>query len=130
MEGSGTAICRSFEFCYGHSLPEHKGKCKQIHGHNATLEVVICGPCPGMTESAGMIADFGELKKVVNDMCIVHLDHKMLNEVLPINYQPPTAENISKWVWDQLEAVFDKNLVAVKVYETPNCYAITCRVMK
>ena len=47
----------------------------------------------------GMVIDFTHIKNAVKDK----LDHKNLNEVLDFN---PTAENIAKWICDQIDTCF------------------------
>ena len=46
-----------------------------------------------------MVVDFTHIKQTVMD----RLDHKNLNEVIPCN---PTAENIARWVCDQIPTCF------------------------
>ena len=47
----------------------------------------------------GMVTDFSLIKKLIHEK----LDHKNLNEILPFN---PTAENIARWVCDQIPFCF------------------------
>ena len=46
-----------------HFLPEHKGKCKDLHGHTWEVEVEL--RMEHLEAEDGMVADFGELKKLV-----------------------------------------------------------------
>jgi len=109
-------VTRKFDFCYGHSLPLHKGKCCNQHGHNAVLEVTLKG---GVDERSGMVLDFGDLKKAVEDQVIDPLDHQYLNEFI----ENPTAENILMWIHSKLVPIFGLQLYKLRLYETPNCYA-------
>lgn len=59
-----------------------------------------------------MVVDFSEVKRRVHG----YLDHGNLNELLPFN---PTAENIAKWVCDQVE-----NCYRVEVQEASGNIAI------
>ena len=34
-------ISTKIKFCYGHRLCNHESKCKNIHGHNATAEIIL-----------------------------------------------------------------------------------------
>lgn len=118
-------VCKRFQFCYGHHLPEYQGKCVNSHGHNATLEVEVKGPWVKNPENIypGMVIDFGDLKRVVNNNVVEKLDHKNLNEVLPEKFQPPTAENTVMWIVTVLMYHFRSDLVRVRLYETDDSYA-------
>jgi 6-pyruvoyltetrahydropterin/6-carboxytetrahydropterin synthase len=65
----------------------------------------------------GMIIDFDDLSKVVVDKVIARLDHRFLNDLIPLS----TAENISMWIWEQLKPDLPL-LCQIEVYETTdNC---------
>ena len=102
------SITKIFEFAYAHSLPNHKGKCKNLHGHSGILEIEITdSPLDFMSDYDGMILDFGDLKEIVNREVIDKLDHTYLNDFIPI----PTAENITKWIKNVLVVFFGDGLV-------------------
>lgn len=123
------SVCKKFEFCYGHCLPNHKGKCKNLHGHNGILEVEVGGSYfPDMIDTGefnyeqGMLIDFGDLKDIVNKKVVDVLDHKYLNDVLDPVFLPPTAENICHWIFLRLRPYLP-NIYRVRLYETPSSYA-------
>jgi 6-pyruvoyltetrahydropterin/6-carboxytetrahydropterin synthase len=114
-------VCRSFNFCYGHFLPNYPGKCKNQHGHNSILEVEVDG-CEGDFGKGyeGMILDFSILKKIVETKVIEEFDHQNINSIM----ECPTAENMVMWVVSQLEQTpLEGHLLRVRIYETPNSYA-------
>lgn len=133
------SVTKIFEFCYGHRLPKHKGKCRNQHGHNAILEIeigwdhasvsdvdnysMVANPAFLENVYPGMVMDFSDLKDIVNEKIIDVLDHQYLNDVIPEVYFPPTAENMARWIWDQLIPAFGKYLRRIRIHETPDSYA-------
>jgi 6-pyruvoyltetrahydropterin/6-carboxytetrahydropterin synthase len=70
-----------------HYLPGHD-RCGRLHGHTYRVEVVIEGE-----KSAGMILDFGELRKAVRD-ALEQYDHRSWNDFLEF----PSVENICELI--------------------------------
>jgi 6-pyruvoyltetrahydropterin/6-carboxytetrahydropterin synthase len=63
-----------------HALSNHKGPCHHIHGHSYKLQVTVSGK-PVTHELAsdyGMVMDFQELKRIVNDHVIAQFDHVLV----------------------------------------------------
>jgi 6-pyruvoyltetrahydropterin/6-carboxytetrahydropterin synthase len=100
-----------------HYLPAHPGKCKQLHGHRWRFLVEINS---NELNADGMVLDFGEIKQIIGQ-----LDHQCINEMPWFEILPPTAENLAKWVHDEIcELLASKPnnftaTVAVTVEETP-----------
>ena len=115
------SVTKKFEFAYAHFLPKHKGKCINLHGHGGVLEVELIKTktTDQLCDYEGMIIDFGDMKRLVNEAVIDKLDHQYLNDLMEI----PTAENLVWWVVIELENVFGYSLQRVRIYETPNSYA-------
>lgn len=112
-------LTKKFSFDSAHRLKNHKGKCKNLHGHTYLLEVSITGK---VDKKTGMIIDFSVLKQLVNDLAIEKLDHQYLNDII----KDPTAENIIQWVWDILYDPLRKQgveLFMLKLWETPTSCA-------
>ena len=105
-------ITKEFTFDSAHQLNWHQGKCKNLHGHTYKLRVTV----KGEIKQNGIIIDFGELKKIVNESVIEQLDHKFLNDII----DNPTAENLIVWIWDQLKSKL--NLSEIRLWETPTSY--------
>jgi 6-pyruvoyltetrahydropterin/6-carboxytetrahydropterin synthase len=124
VHGGELSITKIFSFCYAHNLSGYNGKCSNVHGHTASLEIEIEKPPRGFTVYKGMIMDFGEIKRIVQEKIVDVLDHKYLNEDIEhftaIN---PTAENIVTWILYELEPIFENGLVRIRFYETPTSYA-------
>lgn len=67
-------LCKEFRFEASHILPNHPGKCSNLHGHSWVLSVSIRGPLDAAT---GMVADFADLKAAVQPL-VDELDHAHL----------------------------------------------------
>lgn len=104
-----TLIVRA-KFEAAHHLPGYKGKCARLHGHSYHVEAEFSGH---QLDGHGMLCDFTDLKSVLNEFLP---DHTYLNEIMPY---PTTAENISRWIFEQLKAR-DLPVRAVTVWETEN----------
>jgi 6-pyruvoyltetrahydropterin/6-carboxytetrahydropterin synthase len=114
-----TTITCVMTFAAAHFLPDHQGKCKNLHGHTYTLEVSVSG-VPGRNgPSAGMVMDFADLREKVANIVIAPLDHTVLNEAVDF---VPTVEAIAGWIFGRLEAA-GLPVVRVRLYEGANSYA-------
>lgn len=117
-------IVTQFDFSAAHTLPNHSGKCRRPHGHNYLLEIGVAAPprpADG-TSAEGMVMDFADLRRAVQEQVLTMVDHRDLNDALPPEYQPATAEHLALWVWDTLSAPL-RGLTLVRVWETPKSYA-------
>lgn len=86
-------------FAAGHALRGYKGKCENVHGHNYKVRVVLAGE---KLDSVGLLYDFVELKKRIEEV-ICLLDHKFLNDIAPFTELNPSAENIAKYFYEELQ---------------------------
>ncbi len=84
-------------FAAAHALRGYKGKCENLHGHNYKVRVTLAGP---ELDSVGLLYDFVHLKQVIQSV-IRSLDHHYLNEMKPFDEINPSAENISKYIYDE-----------------------------
>jgi 6-pyruvoyltetrahydropterin/6-carboxytetrahydropterin synthase len=87
-------------FAAGHALRNYKGKCENVHGHNYRCQVSITG---GELDSIGLLVDFVDLKKTVHGV-IDRMDHQWLNEFPPFDVLNPSAENMAKYIYDEVAA--------------------------
>jgi len=110
-------------FAAGHALRNYKGKCENVHGHNYRCQVTVTG---GDLDDIGLLVDFVELKKVVHGV-IDRLDHQWLNEYPPFDVLNPSAENIARYIHDEVMSGLKTrpgvNLAAVKLWETDTASA-------
>ena len=141
------SITRRLEFDSGHRIPNHDGQCKHLHGHRYAIEVTLTGEVadhPGKADD-GMVLDFGDIKKLTNQHVVEPWDHAFLvakedqglvsflatlpNHKTVIMEHVPTVENLANAAFAILQPVFAKafggrlELSAIRLYETPNCWA-------
>lgn len=135
------SVTRKIEFCAGHRVVGHEGKCKQLHGHQYTIFVFMVSET-GL-DTLGRVIDFSVIKNRLGKWIDQNWDHGMIlfsedgdaikavatipdhkSFLLPAN---PTAENIGKYLFEEIcPMVFtglDLKVVKIEVHETPNCYA-------
>ncbi|MFD6440982.1 6-carboxytetrahydropterin synthase QueD [Peribacillus sp. NPDC060186] len=116
-------VSKEFTFDAAHHLHDYEGKCKNLHGH--TYKVIF--GLSGYTDSRGLMIDFGDIKEIWKNEIEIHLDHRYLNETLPL--MNTTAENMVVWIYEKMaEALLAKNYEGarvefVRLYETPTSYA-------
>lgn len=137
-------ITKKFDFEAGHALFGYDGKCKNLHGHSYKLYVTVIGEPINNPHNVknGMVIDFGDLKRIVQEQIIDAFDHAMVfNELSPhkaladelrdkghriitVPYQP-TSENLvtdfAQRIAYQLPA--GVTLFSVRLCETESSYA-------
>lgn len=130
-------VCKTgFMFSACHYLPDYKGACQHIHGHNYKVEVEVeYNPSHHhtideyranmhMDNASGFIIDFSDIKKVVNKKIIEPYDHTDLNKL----FVNPTAENMVTTMFydlnEELRAHYPYvKLIRIRLYETDTSYA-------
>ncbi len=129
-------IAKEFNWEMGHRLPEHFGKCKNIHGHSYKLLVEF----EGSINSNGMVLDYYDMKSLINPI-IEKLDHSFLvyredkevldflqkinSKIVVVDFQS-TVENICTYLLNEItKHNLPSNIysVKIKVCETPDDYA-------
>ncbi len=110
-------------FAAGHALRNYHGKCENVHGHNYRCQVTLEGE---KLDSIGLLVDFVELKKVVHGV-LDRMDHQWLNDFPPFDKLNPSAENMAKYVFDEVnEGLKSRDGVrvqAVRLWETDTACA-------
>ena len=97
------------------------GKCANPggHGHNYGVEVTVRGP---VDTSTGEVMGRRELDALVEERVIARFGHRLLNEDPLFEGRVPTAENIARAIYAELEGptarVGTARLVGVRVHET------------
>ena len=110
---------RAFEAAHYLPLLPADHKCKRLHGHNYSIEVILrTDVYPG---DIGMAIDYADLDSAIDNMIISVCDHRLLNEIDGLTN--PTGENIAMWAGRRLQKSLP-TLHEVRVWETPNYCAI------
>ena len=111
-------------FAAGHALRNYRGKCENVHGHNYRCQVTLEG---AELDEIGLLVDFVELKKVVHAV-LDRMDHQWLNDFPPFDALNPSAENMAKYIHDQVKEGLGirqgVRLSKVKLWETDTASAI------
>ena len=136
-------LTKEFRFEMSHALWNYDGKCKNIHGHTYILMITVIGEPINDPKNPknGMVMDFGELKKIVNEHIVDTHDHYIavngnsphaeiefekyqIHSVQRKNYQP-TCENMVIEFVDILKKHLPDyvELHSVRLYETPTSFA-------
>lgn len=132
---------RRIEFDAAHRVMEHESKCRHLHGHRYAVEATFAA---GALDALGRVIDFGTVRDRLGGWIDAQWDHatilnekdKSLGEAIAaatgqkIYYLPanPTAETMASYLLEQVcPALFGNSgasCIQIKLYETPNCYAI------
>ncbi|PDY08424.1 6-carboxytetrahydropterin synthase QueD [Bacillus cereus] len=120
-------VSKEFTFDAAHHLHFYEGKCKNLHGH--TYKVVF--GISGYVNDIGLAIDFGDIKEIWKNEIEIYLDHRYLNETLPV--MNTTAENMVVWIYEKMAEALTKGNRAeeykgarvefVRLFETPTSYA-------
>ena len=106
------------DFASAHSLRDYPGDCSRLHGHNWQVEVMVSSQ---VLDESGIAIDFREIKRQAK-VVVKRLDHQYLNEIKPFDVLNPTAENIVKYLFDEIGVLINNKDVIVKevtIWETP-----------
>lgn len=122
------SVTKLFTFEAAHFLPDHTGKCRNVHGHSYTVEVTVRGPIVGgiARSDNGMVVDFGDISQAWKVVWDPRVDHRLLNDLVELNGHPPTAENLCMLFFEWFKTwCFSKglDLLRVRVWETASGYA-------
>lgn len=89
------------------------------HGHNYELDVTVVGPVDPET---GFVIDLKELRDLVQERVIDHVDHRNLNlEVEWLEGRIPSTENVVVAIWERLVDALPPpvRLERLVLWETP-----------
>ena len=143
-----TSIRRWVETDTGHRVPNHKSKCRHLHGHRYRWEAEIEGDV--VTDSGvsdeGMLMDFADISAILTREIHDIVDHAFVvysedndaiqalqamgpsHRTVIVDFIP-TAENLARWAFERIEPLIQSSygnklrLVAMHVRETPKSWA-------
>lgn len=112
-------------------LPGYPGNCSRLHGHSYLLEVTVDGPQEHSGPFSGMVLDFAILSSVVKEEIIsvwdhhflsarqhephakalLSFDYKLLNDLVVLDIERTTAENLARLIFDLVEVGLKKKQV-------------------
>jgi 6-pyruvoyltetrahydropterin/6-carboxytetrahydropterin synthase len=98
-------------FPAGHALRGHPGKCAHAHGHNYRVQVAVEGP---RLNEIGLLMDFSDLKRALREVC-ERLDHGFLNDLAPFQDVNPSAENLARYIFEEVGLLLAEQLRAAGV---------------
>ncbi|KUY30127.1 6-carboxytetrahydropterin synthase [Elizabethkingia ursingii] len=136
-------ITKIFTFETAHVLYNYDGKCKNMHGHSYKLFVTVKGKPVNDLDNPknGMVVDFGDIKKIVNEEVVDIWDHAVLinansphkelgnelegrgHKVIYCGFQP-TCENMLYEIAAKVQSKLPSeiSLAYLKLHETENSY--------
>lgn len=134
-------LTKIFRFEAAHAIYGYPGACANIHGHSYKLHVCVAGmqAKEDFIGGTGIVVDFKDLKKLVQESVISRLDHKLIlsreflkhtgmtpREGLFVFESEPTAENLLIYIRDNIDKSLpdDINLISLTLWETRDSYAV------
>lgn len=137
-------LTKEFSFESAHALEGYDGPCREIHGHSYRLFVTVKGEPIGdvLNPKCGMVIDFGDLKRIVNEQIIDRLDHSFVmrrtasstqlaasilsqfSNVVLVDYQPTCEDMLSDFA-ARISARLPQGVAihSLKLHETATSYA-------
>jgi len=113
-------------FAAGHALRGYKGKCEYVHGHNYRVRVTLQGE---RLNSLGLLVDFVEVKRLLRN-AVEYLDHRFVNELPPFDTLNPTAENMARYFYEEVNKGLEAGsadvpvrVAEVRIWETETSIA-------
>ncbi len=111
-------------FSSAHYLRNYHGQDEPLHGHNWRVQVKYQGLT--LIEPEQYLVDFVEVEEAL-EMVLLKIDYKNINAVPPFDRINPSAENIARWICEELqERILKPAPSCVTVWETESGAASYC----
>ncbi|HAA31497.1 MAG TPA: 6-pyruvoyl tetrahydrobiopterin synthase [Cyanobacteria bacterium UBA11369] len=118
-------LVTEFSLDSAHYINDYKGPCGRLHGHTYRIKIEATANQLYSSEFVPhkvMVADFRTLRWAKQDVTKGGLDHCVLNEVLPPEYET-TAEMIAQYIYDKTKKLLPEGVkLKVAVSETPSSW--------
>jgi 6-pyruvoyltetrahydropterin/6-carboxytetrahydropterin synthase len=112
-------VSKQLWFCAAHQVRLSESRCEALHGHN--YRVLVHAEAEKLDE-VSYVLDFASLKQAAVEAAS-RFDHQNINEVEPFTKLNPTAEELARYLCEELARRFDDGRVRihkVEVFETDN----------
>jgi 6-pyruvoyltetrahydropterin/6-carboxytetrahydropterin synthase len=109
-------------FDAAHTLPRYKGPCRYLHGHTWDVEVTIEGK---HLDEVGILYDFKAIKDDLHTL-LDNFDHRYINDCPPFDRINPTAENLARVIFYELEKTLPQSIALqeVAIWESPQAKVV------
>jgi 6-pyruvoyltetrahydropterin/6-carboxytetrahydropterin synthase len=109
-------------FSAAHRLVGYKGHCGRVHGHTWKVRVEVK---TDRIDEIGISMDFKDLRSLTESV-LSRLDHQNINEIPPFDKMNPTAENLSRHIFEEIGRQLPSGIrmAGVTVWESEN-HAVT-----
>ena len=127
-----TTVTKTVTFDAAHILTNHKGLCKNLHGHTYRVDVSVA---QGADDAGDMVIDFKDLKRIATEKICDRFDHAFIYNTtsageceiaavverhgmrtVPLGFRS-TAENLARYFYGELRSEIP-SLASVRVWET------------
>ena len=102
-----------------HWLRSYRGRAEPMHGHSWRVEAILEAD---RLDDEGMAFDFVAVRDQLREE-VARFDHGDINQVPPFDVETPTTEHLARWFHERLAARFGDGVIAVTVWEGPDCAA-------
>jgi len=113
-------VATDIEFEAGHYLRFSLGHCEEPHRHRWRIRAVVQSD---ELDGNGLVMDFHELEKILGEIVEPIQKVEMINEIPEFAKCNPSAEQVAKFIYDELSGQIAAGVTIQKVcvWETENC---------
>jgi len=94
-----------------HVLRGYEGPCARLHGHNWNVKIDVLSM---KLDDVGLAIDFKDLDDILWQV-VGPFDHNNFNDFPPFDKINPTAENISRYFFDEIKKRLPEHVILEKI---------------